>query len=365
MKEIVFLANPFSPHIDRWVELVNSTGKEVMIIHVDNSMLPKTNTKTCRLLPRIFCKSKVMRYVLGGLILRYSDKYQNVDFFHAHNASGYGLMALISGKKFIVTTYGSEIYRVKESFSLYNLLIKKILSNAYRITCSTVFMKDFIVKKELANADKIYSSTLGVSKNFTKAVPAKIKHVEKKLDKRGLVLFSNRRIHPLYCIKYIVEEFAMIVRENPEVRLILLEGDAEKTYLEEIKKHISELNVTDNVIIVEGFISFSEIKWLYSVSSFSISIPKSDQLSSSILESIYCGVTPILRSLDAYNEIFENNLAYKMESQKIGSIYSAFKALVASKENKKNNKEDDKKTFFFSDSKVEVYINKLYSFYLT
>ena len=105
MKKIVFLANCNSPHLDRWLDLLGMLGFEVEVWSIHNC---EGKGHARQILPAFARKlPTILKYILAGLFLRFQ---KNVDFFHAHNTSGYGLTALLAGKKYIITTYGSEIF---------------------------------------------------------------------------------------------------------------------------------------------------------------------------------------------------------------------------------------------------------------
>ena len=319
-EKIIYLANPYSPHIYRWIELIDKKY-EVLILHVEHeAYLPKTYTNEVRLLSPLVCKLKILRYLIGGLKLRFLSRYKEIDFLHAHNTSGYGLMALLSGKKFVVTTYGSEIYRVETSSYLYRAVIGKILSKAKKVTCSTDYMHEFLKTKLEISENKIHSFSLGITYSYKQKKPKQIPEINDFVGDSELVIFSNRRLQQLYCIDYIVKEFAKVVDCQSDAKLIILKGDYDVDYERYIKDLVLDLDLTRNVHVIDKYLEAEEIKWINEISLFSISIPKSDQLSSSILESIYSGTRPILRNLPAYKKLFDGGLASELCDTGVGAL---------------------------------------------
>lgn len=90
-----------------------------------------------------------LSYALAGFWLRYLALFGApiADFVHAHNTSGYGLMALLSGIPYTVTTYGTEIYAVPQRNFWYRYMIRSVLNHAQRITSSSPQMTDALVRQ--------------------------------------------------------------------------------------------------------------------------------------------------------------------------------------------------------------------------
>ena len=58
-----------------------------------------------------------------------------------------------------------------------------------------------------------------------------------------------------------------------------------------------------DVTLIEAFLSATEIRTQLRQADYTISIPKSDQLSVSILEGMSQGAVPVLRPLESYREL--------------------------------------------------------------
>lgn len=318
--KITFLANPVSPHVSQWLEVVKNEV-DLTIIHIPSNTKPLIsmgNVKLWSPLPQWFHRlPSAVNYLLLGLYLKLIHR---ADFFlHAHNASGYGLSALVSGSSYAVTTYGTEIYSMPKRSLLYRAMIRVIISNAKFITTTTPAMNAALKAYAEVDLSKVFCFSLGVSGTFLD-VPV-TKHASKIT--RWLV---NRRVHPHYETHQVVDAFKAYLATGGGGELTLIEGDADKDYLHKIQLAIKDI---PQIRLMRGFVSLSEMKQELDLADFSVSIPRSDQLSSAILESAARGTIPILRSLDAYHELESIAIFIPDNADIVNALVIAFRACAS------------------------------------
>jgi hypothetical protein len=280
MQKLVMLANPNSPHVVEWVDHL-SKSYSIEMLHCEYEEANSLNVLQTRMVPKLLCKSKILRYILLGILLRFI----NISFVHAHNGSGYGLSALLSGKKYILTTYGSEVYRATGKNSFYNYVIIRTLAKAESITCSSKFMEDFLTQELHVPRENIYRFPPTVNAERAN----KPRDRDEILQRYGLnsgqtIWVSNRRMMPLYRIENIVAGFVETFANQPSHVLILLEGVSDKEYVKSIQQSCKNHR---NIIIMEGFLDKATLYDLLFIAHFVISIPRTDQLSASIVEALY------------------------------------------------------------------------------
>ncbi|CAH6981643.1 conserved hypothetical protein [Vibrio chagasii] len=327
MEKLTWLANPYSPHVRHWVELLNvgfQGEKEVEIVHIyhpnENFRVGKYNndfvTLTCPL-PNFFKHlPSFFQYILLGLYIRLSGKYK--EGIHAHNSSGYGLSALISGRKYILTTYGSEVYKaISNNTNLfYRWLIKSILNRARVITSSSPQMTSAVgtLCKEL----NVYEFSMGVSREFFYSQSLRDSTREKlNIPLDAVVIFSNRRLTRLYNIELIFEAFKKVSLKDKRIYLIQIEGDSDIEYA----KEISNITDFDNLFYIKGFLEQSVLNSLLCASDYTISLPSTDQLSSSILEGISCKCLPILSNLEAYKPLCDISISVNTDLKSLENTF--------------------------------------------
>lgn len=294
MNKVTFLANQDSVHVKRWLEVVDQKLFDLDILDLT--------------LPPFL---KVFKYILLGLVARLK---KDVGVLHAHSALGYGLSAWISGKKYVVTVYGTEVFSAKAG-SVQRWLLRKIFSDASVITCTSDEMRRLLIADFGVQDVKVYNFSLGISDIFSRSFRER---------KAGFVFFHNRRLHPHYNVSVIIEAFEMLAADNESVRLKLLSGDCEFSYKEKVKNSVCEAPWVE---FYDSRLSQQEVAELLNASDFSISVPKSDQLSASILESMASGCIPIVAPLDAYSKLRGNGVVF-LRDVSVLDLYKTIKSLI-------------------------------------
>lgn len=287
-----FVGNASSPHVRTWVRALRpSSAITIYDINRSNELADVEGGASVirpvwSIIPR---KYKILQYICLGIALRFiaSDP-----ILHAHNTSGYGLSAWISGKKFIVTTYGTEIYQAGQRGWLYNWIVRRVLKRSSMITASTPFMKRTLESHFGVPAKKVFCRMV-VDQVFINAGAA-----AKRTGPRSW--FVNRRMTELYCTLEVIAAFKAFLHSGGQGELIVLEGDADPAFANRVAKEIGD---SPNIRIVKGFIDQKRIIEELQAAHFAISVPVSDQLSSAIVEAAACQAVPIIRNLPSYGPV--------------------------------------------------------------
>lgn len=324
-KPIIYLANASSPHVLQWIEYLNDADLKFHIYSIHKNKLFPSSSVTVKF---NFCTKfgpigSIFAYFLLGIWLRLFLSKSKIKYIHAHNTSGYGLSAYLSNSPYIITTYGSEIFQSNKKSNIYNRLITNILQKSKTITTTSKVMEALIIEKYKQPPSKIKTFSLGVSAAFNYSENNR-NIIRKRLNipQNAIIWFANRRITPLYNTLELVHAFILFMESEKDIPafLILLRGECDNNYyrtITEITKNIS------NIHIVKDFLPATEMAAFLSASDIAISIPKSDQLSSSILESLTCKCIPLLNDITAYQEISSDFNCIKISNLSILSIEKA------------------------------------------
>lgn len=302
-ESIIYLANASSPHVRHWVEYLDEMGESYHIYSIHkNTFFPDSNvTVKYNFLLNLGGLGAILAYIFLGIWLRFFIK-KSVSL-HAHNTSGYGLSALLSNNRYILTTYGTEIFGANKRSSIYRFIINKVLKKADIITATSTAMENTLKTEFNVEKDKIKTFSLGVSSSFSFSLDMRNKiREELNIPYDAVTWVYNRRITPLYNTLETIKAFKEFAKGATSKHLILMEGDKDPSYtklvLETIKDDV-------NIHLIKGFLDQSNMSAYLSAADIAISLPNSDQLSSSILEAISCGCLPMLVNLSAYQPIFD------------------------------------------------------------
>lgn len=304
LSSIRYMANAHSVHVARWLKILAHT-KTTISIQTANPIPAFSNgfIDCVPLLPGWLKLPMVLRYALGGLVMRFRGSSRKGGIIHAHGASGNGFMAWLSGQRYVIGIYGSEIYCADERGRVYRWLIEQILQGAERISvCSTegakILEEEFNIPRE-----RLYFFHLGYDDvNFRPLDRSERMTLRRE---RGLPLNEpvwviNRRTHPHYRTHDVVNGFLQYSQSGGPGRLVMLCGDKDAEYTRTICDGLKSHPFGDRVVVVEQMLSAKELASWLQLGDYSVSVPKTDNFSISTLESMGCGTVPILADLEAY-----------------------------------------------------------------
>lgn len=307
------VGNASSPHVKLWLRVLKSEF-QLSLYDVNRTCGPAIEDSGIQaeapLRQPSLRRFKILQYLILGLWLK-SQRLPGL--IHAHNTSGYGLSALLSGNSYIVTTYGSEIYEASNRGTLYSMLIKRVLSNASLITASTDYMAEVLETKFSISRDKIFCRML------LDPLFAEVDETTKASGRR--TWFVNRRMTELYRTLDVVSAFNSFLELGGEGNLVLLEGDADRSYAQRVSAAIGS---NPNIRTIKGIIGQSQMICELNAAHFAISVPLSDQLSSAILEAAACGTVPIIRNLPSYRAVSPICVTVDEESGAIAALTHMF-----------------------------------------
>lgn len=245
----------------------------------------------------------VLRYALSGLSARWRSSQCADAVIHAHGASGNGFMAWLSGQRYVIGTYGSEIFAAKERGRLYCWLLRNILQQAERISVCSEECTKILVEQFGIPIERIYNFHLGYDNSAFRPLERSQRlalRSDRQLPLDEPVWVVNRRTHPHYRTREVVEGFLEYCHQGGIGRLVVLCGDQQADYTKTICEIIRARSAENRIIVVERMLSAPELASWLQLGDFSISVPRTDNFSISTLESMGCGAVPILADLEAY-----------------------------------------------------------------
>jgi glycosyltransferase involved in cell wall biosynthesis len=319
----VYFANPNSVHVRRWLELVRGAGIDVLGLSAERVKGPVYGDWR-----ETVTTGGVVRYVLAGALAR--AMAPRGDVVHAHNASGYGVMALLSGRPYVVTIYGTDVYSAPRRGPVYRWLLARVLRSAVRITCTTPAMREHVIRTFGIDPGNVQSFSMGFSAQyyFSESEREEARR-SLGLDDTAIVLTSCRRMQPQYRIETIVRAFALLRARDPRYKLILFEGDSLPEYVGAVRRLVQSLGVAEHVVVMDGFRHPAEVRRHLLATDLAISVPVSDQMSAAILEALACGAAVLAADLPAYAELFQGGLAERADVSSDAALAASVAAAAA------------------------------------
>ncbi|MFA6492761.1 MAG: glycosyltransferase family 4 protein, partial [Patescibacteria group bacterium] len=209
------------------------------------------------------------------------------DIVHGQDLVFAGIWAYLSGfHPYVVTTWGSDVWKFDSFITLEKHLVRKTLQEADLITGSSLALKQQSIKIGMPEKNwqlVHFGINLETFKNkqLSSDLVKKIKASENKK-----IIFCPRSIAPVYNTDILIDTMALIDREA-NAKLFLMETGADSQYLKRIKKQIEIKNLEEEIVFF-GKISREVMIDLYNLADVIVSITTSDGCSVSFLEAMAC-----------------------------------------------------------------------------
>ncbi|HJO92087.1 MAG TPA: glycosyltransferase family 4 protein [Victivallales bacterium] len=257
-------------------------------------------------------------------IKKYLKKNQ-FDVVHTHSSKAgiIGRYAAYTVKvPYIVhTIHGQAFHRNETKIKnfLYQRLEKWSAGKCNKIYAVAQAMIDQCIEKNIAKPDKyklIYSGMdLGP---FLKHSENTVLKQKLKIPENSPVIGTVARLFPLKGYDYLIDVVSKIVKQIPELRVVIV-GDG--ILKDELEKQISDLGVSENFIFA-GLINPNEIPEYINVMDVLLHLSLREGLPRAVVQALASGKPAIGFNLDGTPEVIVNNkTGYIAESGDIDKVY--------------------------------------------
>lgn len=279
-------------HVSRWAECFAEKGHKVWVLSGDRATI--SGVKVIRSL------TSHLRYSRQAKELRFYKKFLKIDIVHAHWASFGYLPALAKLHPYVVTAWGSDIYRFNEYDEETQNMLRTTLQNADLITVNSIDLKKTISHMGI-NPDNIHIIQWGVDTELFKP-GLDTKELKDQLDIQGKrIIYSPRNIGNIYNNDIILHAFKEVLEKYQDTVLIQICYHTPESNIKEFIELAKQLKVENQVIIVRNK-PYNKIPLLYNIADVVVSVPSSDATSMSMLEAMACGSILIVSDLPSLRE---------------------------------------------------------------
>lgn len=352
---ILILGPVDNPHIIKWVRALNEKNIEIALFslngNIQNYYKNYVNVKVYSLnlfgdkIKTIGLISKLQYLKTVNLIKKIIKEFKP-DIVHAHYASSYGLLGVLSGfHPLVISVWGSDVYKFPNKNFLTKLLLKYNFKKADYILSTSYAMKQEIQKYTKKD---ILITPFGIDLNVFKPINLK-QHNEKK----DIVIGIIKSLEPVYGIEFLIKAFAILRIKHPNSSLkLLIVGDGSlRKRLEEL---VIELQIKEEVYFT-GRISYDEIYKYHNMLDIAVYPSQSESFGVAVIESGACEKPVVVSNVGGLPEVVENGkTGFVVEYGDINSIVNALEKLILNKslcyEMGRNARERIKKLYDWKDS---------------
>ncbi len=311
--KIMFLSDAASIHTARWTRYFASRGHVVHLLSFNSFIDPPPNgVKLHRLkyLHSMPIVSSPINLLLGVLQIRSLARIHRIDLLNAHYLSNYGVLGSLSGiHPFVASAWGSDVLRLDKDTSARKFLIVFCMRVADAVTTTAIETRDYILNAFNLNPSKVVRIPWGIDLGiFHRGYADEVIILKKSLglEPEMPVILSNRTMSENYTIDSIVNSIPKVLSEHPNAVFLFIRGYGTPEYEKKMNLKARDMGILKNIRIISKLIPPEEMAVFLNASNAFISLPKTDQFASSIMEGMACGSIPILSNLSVYKQYLKD-----------------------------------------------------------
>lgn len=305
-RRILFLSDVNSAHTRKWAESLAKKGFEIGVF----SLSPCTSDwfetfsnitifSSVKLTPEQFIASDFSKvaYFKELRALKEIIKAFKPDIVHAHYATSYGLLGVLSKfKPLIISLWGSDIFDFPRKSFLHKAVLKYNLKMADRILSTSYVMAE--ETKKYTN-QPILVTPFGIDMDLFK--PEQVKSL---FDDKNMVIGTIKVLDEVYGIDYLIKAFKLVKDKHPQLPLkLLIVGRGQQT--EDLKKLSVQLNVSDDTIFT-GFIDHALVPAYHNMIQVSCFLSNSESFGVSVLEASSCEKPVVVTNVGGLPEVVDD-----------------------------------------------------------
>ena len=235
---------------------------------------------------------KPWQIVTGARKMQQLIRKLQPDIIHVHQLNLPAAVTIWANRNLNIpvlgTAWGSDVLLNPKHSRLLKKVLQYILNHTLLFTSGSRSMAE-VMQQYAAKSIDITICNYG------------IELVHPEYEKENLI-FSNRRLTPLYRIDKIIKAFGRFYATHREWKLVI---GATGSEIDELKALVQSFNLSNAVEFV-GWLTNEQNYQYYAKAKIWVSVPKSDATAISLLEAMYCGCVPVVSDLPASKEWITN-----------------------------------------------------------
>ncbi len=304
--KILLLSDADSIHTKKWVESLTTYGNDVVLFSFfkpSKKVLKKYESFNVEVIsPDIKLKIKKIRHpnlsklrYLGSLrLLKQKINDFNPNIIHAHYASSYGFLGLLSGfKPFILSVWGSDIYYFPQKNWFNKFLMKKLIKYSTLVCSTSKAMKEIIIKD--FQREDINLVPFGIDVDLFSP---------KNSTKEQFIVGTIKSIEDYNGIDCLIDSAKIVINDfNKDILFIIVGTGSLKKNMEE---KVKLLNLEHKIKFI-GFVEHKDVIKYYDMLSVFIAVSRRESFGVSVLEAAAFEIPSITSNIGGLTEVNLHN----------------------------------------------------------
>jgi glycosyltransferase involved in cell wall biosynthesis len=304
--KVLLLADPSSSHTIKWANALVANGIDVFLFGLSeyDSANYHADIKIETFETPSYIKNKLRGNILKSVYLSKLPALKRVikifkpDLLHSHYAASYGLLGALTGfHPFINSIWGIDISIFPKISFLHRHIIKYTLRSADALTATSIILS----KDAKSYTDKTFTVIpFGIDLNA-------IKPTSTRLNNEGadIVIGTVKRLEHKYGLGYLLNAFALLIQEFPDLKLKLLivgSGSLENKLRELAKK----LKVNTSTVFT-GSVPHSKISEYHNMMDIEVYLSDFEGFGVSVIEASACEKPVVVSNVGGLPEVVAHN----------------------------------------------------------
>lgn len=334
--KVMILADPSSAHTIKWVNTLSKKGVDIFLFG-----LTEYNPKNFYALRHVRIYSEGLDksvftkkdgsfskfvYLKQLNKLKLFIKEYSPDIIHAHYATSYGALGVLSGfHPLVISVWGADVYNFPQRSFLHKAVLKYNFKKADKILSTSKVMTDEI--KRYTDKD-VNVTPFGI--NLEEFAP---RQVESPFAPGDIVIGTVKSLEKKYGVEYLIRAFKILKDKHPglPLKLLIVGGGSQAEYLKNLAK---DLEISKDTVFT-GLINYFDVPRFQNILDVSVSLSteQSESFGVSILEACACEKPVVVSNVGGLPEIVENDVTgFVVEKENPGVASIAIEKLILNKE---------------------------------
>lgn len=300
--KILYVADSTSVHTQRWVKYFTDRRHEIYLITIGEKRQFLPDVHHVINFDQFYYNSPT--FLIYLFKTRRLIRTIQADILHAHFIHQYGWLGALSGHHpFLLTAWGTDVLRLPHvsRSKLGKWLTRLTLKKANAITTTSEAAKREAVLLG-ANQQKIDVVFWGIdTKKFKPDIDTQSLRKNLLISENAPIILSNRNYAPLYNNDIVIESMCYVLRQYPEVILILQNAGGRIQRESVLKKLVAEVGIEQSVRFLNQY-KHEDMPPLYALADIYVSVPTWDAGPVSLKEAMASHCTPIISDVPGPKE---------------------------------------------------------------
>lgn len=294
MKSIAILSAANNIHTIRWANGLAGKGCRVHVLS-----LHKPSSDTIAFFPEVtihvLAPSPFLGYFFAYRELKKILVKIRPEILNAHYATGYGLLARLSGfHPLLLSVWGSDVYNFPTYSVFHRFFLKENLKNADALASTSHCMAREIKKNY--DHSHVFITSFGVDEQKFFPFP-------KNEKKKNVHIGTVKTLSENYGIDILLQAFALVRRKCTVDIYLSIAGKGKDE--EELRLLAQKLGIADTVNFL-GFISHDQVPFVLNSLDIYVALSRKESFGVAVLEASACGKPVVVSDAEGLEEVVEN-----------------------------------------------------------